>query len=287
MAVSGLGLNWTRLKEQCSGRNLIRLEVWMAQGEPSPDQAGVTAIFSSSPANAVIAVSRYAGVDEAEPLGNVIAVNAVGVDGACAGGVDTSTYSFTLSTTANGTVVYSAVAMRNKNHLAGAGFNTRAHIVQGTLGSAASIAVQDKNVSSPAAVTVDGSFSGSTDWAAVAVEIKPDAGAVTSIDSKVEKPQTGAGLPSAFQLLQNYPNPFNAQTHIEYILPKSAKIRLCIYDIYGQRVRTLVESIQAAGRRRIRWNGRDDRGRELGSGVYLARLETGSQYSTKRIILLK
>jgi uncharacterized repeat protein (TIGR02543 family) len=171
-AVSGLGLNWTLVQAQCSGRDATGVEVWKAQGTPSSNGL-VTATLASAPSNAVIAVSRYSGVKEVNPIGNMVSGNTNGVNGLCAAGTDTNLYAFNLTTTTSGSVVYGAVALRSRTHTPGAGYTERADFMQGTFGAAAAVAVEDKTVASASTVTVDGSSSGDVDWALVAFEIKP------------------------------------------------------------------------------------------------------------------
>jgi hypothetical protein len=100
-------------------------------------------------------------------------------------------------------------------------------------------------------------------------------------------PRSGASLPENFSLSANYPNPFNIQTIIRYALPMEAKVQLVIYNLVGQKVRTLVDEIQPAGYKQAHWDGHDHYGREVGSGVYLIRLEAGQQKLVRRITLLK
>ena len=167
--VSGLGLTWTLVQAQCSGRNQTSVEVWTAQGTPSANGT-VTATLAKVPSNAVIAVSRYSG---AAAIGSVVSGNTLGLNGACSGGRDTNAYSFNLGTTVNGAVVYGAVATRHLTHTPGAGYLERAEVHQGSGGKTAGVAVEDKDVAAPATVTLEGSFSGTVDWAVVAAEIKP------------------------------------------------------------------------------------------------------------------
>ena len=96
-------------------------------------------------------------------------------------------------------------------------------------------------------------------------------------------------LPERFELSQNYPNPFNRGTTIRFALPASGKVELAIYDLAGQRVMTLVKEERSAGRYALLWEGRDDHGRELASGVYLYRLRTGDgkQVETRKLLLLR
>ncbi|HEX9653213.1 MAG TPA: T9SS type A sorting domain-containing protein [bacterium] len=95
------------------------------------------------------------------------------------------------------------------------------------------------------------------------------------------------GLPSTVRLLNNYPNPFNPSTNIAYVLPNSALVKLTIYNIMGQKIRTLVNENQSAGEHRLEWNGTDDNGRTVSSGVYLYRLETPGAVQTHKMLLLK
>jgi len=75
-------------------------------------------------------------------------------------------------------------------------------------------------------------------------------------------------LPSEFRLSQNFPNPFNPSTTIRYELPRSEEIALAVYNLTGQRIATLASGFLEAGRYSPRWDGRDEAGRELASGVY-------------------
>lgn len=88
-------------------------------------------------------------------------------------------------------------------------------------------------------------------------------------------------------LEQNYPNPFNHGTVIRFTLAESQEVELSIYDLTGQKVATLLSGTRTAGVYRIGWDGRDDRERDLGSGLYLYRLRTGTQVETRKLLLLK
>jgi flavodoxin len=100
--------------------------------------------------------------------------------------------------------------------------------------------------------------------------------------------ETGSITPKGFQLNQNYPNPFNPTTTICYQLPVCSKVNLKIYDILGNEVRTLVNENKAAGYHSVVWNGADNSGRQLSSGVYFYSLKLDINYSiTKKLLLLK
>ena len=101
---------------------------------------------------------------------------------------------------------------------------------------------------------------------------------IVEIDNKV---------PKNFNLSQNYPNPFNPTTTIEYDLPKGVNVKLKVYDILGREVATLVEAYQAAGTYNVQWNGRNNGGENLASGIYLYSFEAGNYKSVKKMIYLK
>jgi hypothetical protein len=96
-----------------------------------------------------------------------------------------------------------------------------------------------------------------------------------------------AGTPNAFELSQNYPNPFNPETQITYKLAKSTRVSLEIYNALGQKVRTLVQASQPAGSYDATWNGRNDLGVSVPTGVYFYRLRAGSQTMMKKMVLLR
>lgn len=94
-------------------------------------------------------------------------------------------------------------------------------------------------------------------------------------------------LPVQFSLSQNRPNPFNPQTTIEFSLPLSSPVRLVIYNVAGQVVRTLLESDLPAGVHAVVWDGRNDQGIEVSSGIYFYQMAAGSFQETKKMVLLK
>jgi hypothetical protein len=93
--------------------------------------------------------------------------------------------------------------------------------------------------------------------------------------------------PEIYHQLQNYPNPFNAMTAVEFNMPKPQHASLDIYDIAGRRVRNLMSMRLPAGHHRILWDGRDDSGSRLGSGLYLARLRTNEIIRCCKMTLIK
>ncbi len=88
-------------------------------------------------------------------------------------------------------------------------------------------------------------------------------------------------------LLQNIPNPFNPSTLIPYQLGAPARIKITIYSTLGQQLRVLVDEVQEWGRHEVLWDGRDDAGREVASGVYLYRFEAGRHIDVRKAILLR
>ena len=108
---------------------------------------------------------------------------------------------------------------------------------------------------------------------------------VTSVEPTAETPRN-------FELFQNYPNPFNPVTALRYQLPVGGDVQLTIYDILGRKVRSLVHQRQSAGQYLVRWDGTNDAGEPVSSGVYLYRLTVnrtnGNPFvKTRKMVLLK
>jgi photosystem II stability/assembly factor-like uncharacterized protein len=96
-----------------------------------------------------------------------------------------------------------------------------------------------------------------------------------------------AAVPDGFDLFRNYPNPFNPSTTITYALAHAADIELTIFNALGQHVRTLASGYQSTGAHSLSWDGRDDHGRQLGSGIYYYRLAAGEMVQCRRMLLLR
>ncbi len=95
------------------------------------------------------------------------------------------------------------------------------------------------------------------------------------------------GLPTEFALDQNYPNPFNPTTTIEYALKTRVDVKLEIYNVLGQLVKTLVNENQAAGFKQAIWDGTNNFGQKAASGLYVYRIEAGDFVKSKKMIFLK
>ncbi|MBN2355663.1 right-handed parallel beta-helix repeat-containing protein [candidate division KSB1 bacterium] len=105
--------------------------------------------------------------------------------------------------------------------------------------------------------------------------------------SSVNQPGYGTSLPGTLQLWQNFPNPFNPVTEISYYLPERRMVALMVYNMHGQRVRTLIKKVVSAGEHRLTWDGLDVDNRPLPSGIYLCTLQTGPYRRSIRMALLK
>jgi len=91
----------------------------------------------------------------------------------------------------------------------------------------------------------------------------------------------------SFQLYQNFPNPFNHVTHIKYTLPQDMPVRLKIYDIFGREIKTLADEIQQAGVKSITWDGKDNRGIDLASGIYIYQMKANDVIQSRKMVYLK
>ena len=108
-----------------------------------------------------------------------------------------------------------------------------------------------------------------------------DTGTVTGVED------AETTVPTDFVLEGNYPNPFNPATEIVYALPQQVHVILTVYDVSGREVRRLVNTSQAPGRYRVRWDGKDAQGQSVRSGVYFYRLATDVWHKTQSMVLLK
>jgi len=94
-------------------------------------------------------------------------------------------------------------------------------------------------------------------------------------------------IPSRFALHQNYPNPFNSSTIIKYDLKNDAQVAIKIYDILGRKVRTLINDFQNAGYRSVIWDGKDDKGILVATGLYFYKINAGNFIEVKKLVILK
>ena len=94
-------------------------------------------------------------------------------------------------------------------------------------------------------------------------------------------------MPVTFTVSQNYPNPFNPNTEIKYGIPSQEKIEIVIFNILGQRVKTLVNREQEAGYYKITWDSTNDFGKLVSSGLYFYSIKAGKNHSMKKMMVLK
>jgi len=94
-------------------------------------------------------------------------------------------------------------------------------------------------------------------------------------------------VPELFSLRQNYPNPFNSRTRIDFFLERNTEVSIQIYTTNGQLVKTVTHRVYAAGVHNLIWNGTDDYGNKVGSGIYLARLDTAHKTRMIKMQLLR
>lgn len=94
-------------------------------------------------------------------------------------------------------------------------------------------------------------------------------------------------VPDAFALEANYPNPFNPSTIIPYSISNKGKVSLCIYDISGKLIRTLINGYVPAGYHEILWDGKDNLGYDVNSGVYISRLNTENNSTQRKMLMIK
>ncbi|MGE5458615.1 MAG: T9SS type A sorting domain-containing protein, partial [Methanococcaceae archaeon] len=101
------------------------------------------------------------------------------------------------------------------------------------------------------------------------------------------KPPAENKTPTEFGLGQNYPNPFNPSTRISYNITKPGTVKLNVFDVMGRHVKTLVDTNQQSGNYSVIWNGVNDLGQKISSGIYFYSLSSNEMTETKKMILLK
>ncbi len=115
-----------------------------------------------------------------------------------------------------------------------------------------------------------------------------EANEVNLTSTAVNNEEVGMNVPEEFKLHQNYPNPFNPSTNIAFDVPNSNTIvKLEIYNILGQKVKTLVNDVYSAGRYTVQWDATNEFGTQVSTGVYLYRLQAGDIVQSKKLTLIK
>ena len=99
--------------------------------------------------------------------------------------------------------------------------------------------------------------------------------------------ETASRLPTNFALDQNYPNPFNPSTTIRFALPRESNVKLVVYDMTGAVVKTVLNDVLGAGNKETVWDGTNNSGVKVATGMYIYRLQAGDFTATKKMLLLK
>ncbi len=100
-------------------------------------------------------------------------------------------------------------------------------------------------------------------------------------------PPGGEGAPAVARLLPARPNPSGGRVELLYGLPRAGRVKVTIYDLQGRLVTVVADRVEEAGWRSVEWDGRDDRGRVVGSATYFARLEAAGSTETRKIVLAR
>ncbi|MBN1893440.1 T9SS type A sorting domain-containing protein, partial [bacterium] len=116
-------------------------------------------------------------------------------------------------------------------------------------------------------------------------EIKALVRAFGWTDSAVD--ENPDAIPRSLELSQNYPNPFNPETMIHYAIPEQGSVKISVFNLTGQSVRTLVDERKAPGKYAVRWDGRNDHGQPMPSGIYIYRIRSENRVKSRRMVLMK
>ncbi len=127
----------------------------------------------------------------------------------------------------------------------------------------------------------------------LAISVTDDSAAVTS-DTLLVLVNQPSGIqnfteqiPKSFKLYQNYPNPFNQETTIHFDLPRQDHVKIEVYNIMGQRIRTLVDEIKYTGSYKIVWDAKNDSGKMVSSGVYFVKFQSKKIIELKKVLFLQ
>ena len=131
------------------------------------------------------------------------------------------------------------------------------------------------------AISLMDNSGGAAHWGQGSVLNKLGVGTIVDVE------RVAADIPTSYSLAQNYPNPFNPSTEIRFDLPKGSQVKLVVYDLMGRAVATLADQTMSAGAHRARWNGRDQAGTAVASGVYFYHLQADGFIATKKMVLMK
>jgi hypothetical protein len=154
-------------------------------------------------------------------------------------------------------------------------------IYRKSAGDESAVAVNAGLIRAAERLFLDRSASGGNDYRYTLAVILPDGTEYRSQSVSVTVPV------GELMLEQNVPNPFNPQTRISFVLPHSGGAKLAIYDTGGRLVRVLADGPQPEGRREFQWDGRDERGNSVSSGVYFCRLDFGKTTLSRKMVLLR
>ena len=94
-------------------------------------------------------------------------------------------------------------------------------------------------------------------------------------------------MPTTFAIDQNFPNPFNPTTTMNYQLPQASDVRITIYNVLGQKVRTLLNTRMDAGYHNVVWDGLNDNGARMASGLYMYKFEAGTYVQVQKMLMMK
>jgi len=106
------------------------------------------------------------------------------------------------------------------------------------------------------------------------------------IEPPIEKGNDGV-IPEDFALYNNHPNPFNPSTILHYDVSETREVLIEVYNILGQKIKTLVDAVESPGHHEVEWNGTDENGYRVSSGIYLYHMQAGDFNQSKKMMLMK
>lgn len=191
-------------------------------------------------------------------------------------------FSFPFTTTQDGALVFSAVAIRNREFTPGTEWTQQDLVQAGDSGDRCGAVVMDRTVPSAGTITLDGTFTDTVDWAVIGIEIR--SAPTQPTDAPLQPGLDAAAREASLRILGDAASP--GARFIEIALPQTSFVRLTMHDVRGRRVLQVWSGTLPAGRNRLEWPETSG-ALEQPAGIYFLRAQWGEQVLARKFLLLR